>query len=170
MGYVKQVLLEDIPKARHRQQFGKTTFTEAGKFAEYIRIARELLGRSTSLGNLNELKQFTLRAIAERVLVYIARDGANLHKLERALNHSRPDADALTHSKIIDAYEDVMKRGSFPPNVVEVWNCFRQRNPGNRPPTKDVMRDIIRNTLRLPLRNAKPPGRPPGSSNQRVGK
>jgi hypothetical protein len=170
MGYLKQVLLKDIPRARDRQKFGKSTFTEAGEFAEYIRIARDLLGRSTSFSNLNELKQVVLRAIAERVLVYIARDGANLHKLERALNHSRPDADTLTHSKIIDAYVDIMGRGPFPPSVVEVWNCFRRRNPGNKPPTKNVMRDIIRNTLRLPLCNAKPPGRPPGSRNQRIGK
>ena len=129
-----------------------------------------MLGRSTSFSKLGEFKQLLLRAIAERILVYIARDGANLHKLERALNHSRPDADAVTHSKIIDAYEHVMRRGPFPPTVVDVWTCFRQLNPKNRPPTKDVMRDIIRNTLRLPLANASPPGRPLGSRNQWIGK
>jgi len=170
MGYIKHIILHKIPAARDRQKYGKSTFTEAGEFAELIRLTRDLLGKATSFSKLGELKQIVLRRIAERLLLYTARDGTNLRKLEKALNHSRPDADALTHSKIVDAYEDAVKRYPIPPTNIEVWNCFRKRNPRNRPPTKDVMRDIIRNTLRLDLSNAKPTGRPRGSKNVRIRK
>jgi hypothetical protein len=169
MGYLRRVVREMIPRARDRQKYGKSTFTEAGELAEYIRFARELLGRATSFSKLDELRQEILRSIAERVLLYIARDGRNLRRLERALNHAHPDADAPTHSKILDAYEEVIER-IFPPTTAEVWDCFRRRNPRNRPPTKDVMRDIIKNTQYLPLAPGQPSGRPRGSRNQRVRK
>jgi hypothetical protein len=169
MGYLKKVVLEVIPRARDRQKYGKSTFTEAGELAELIRFARELIGRAANFSNVYQPRQELLSRIAERVLIYIARDGANLRKLEGALNRSRPDADALTHAKILDAYEEVIER-KFPPTTVEVWDCFRKRNPNNKPPTKDVMRDILRNTLQLPIVNAKPPGRPHGSRTLRVEK
>jgi hypothetical protein len=169
MGYLKKVVLQSLPRARDRQKYGKSTFTEAGELADEIRFARELIGRAANFSRLNKLRQELLTRIAERVLIYIVSDGANLRKLERALNHSRPDADALTHSKILDAYEHAIQR-AFPPTTVEVWNCFRELNPKNRPPTKDVMRDIIKNTLQLPLAKAQPPGRPAGSRNQQIGK
>jgi len=132
MGYIKHIILHKIPAARDRQKYGKSTFTEAGEFAELIRLTRDLLGKATSFSKLGELKQIVLRRIAERLLLYTARDGTNLRKLEKALNHSRPDADALTHSKIVDAYKDAVKRYPIPPTNIEVWNCFRKRNPRNR--------------------------------------
>jgi hypothetical protein len=162
MGRLSHVIFEMILRARDRQKYGKSAFTEAGFFAERIRLARDLLGRATDFNRLSGVKQLFLRKTAERVLIYVARDSANLGKLERALNHARPDPDALTHSKILDAYQKVIAR-KFPPTTIDVWDCFRKLNPNNKPPTKDVMRDIITNTLHLPLANAKPPGRPPGS-------
>jgi len=170
MSFAKHLILEMIPAARDRQKYGKATFTEAGRVADRIRLARELLGNAKSFKQLSGLKWEVLEIIAEELLLYVAHGGANLRKLERALNHPCPDADALTHSKILDAYEDATKKYLLPPTNVEVRGCFTKRNPNNRPPSPDVMRDIIRNTLHLPLANARPSGRPRGSRNLRIEK
>ena len=62
MQLAKHLILEAIPNARSRQNYGKHTFTEAGEVAEDIRIARELLGQAKKFDGVNELRRTWIRS------------------------------------------------------------------------------------------------------------
>ncbi len=70
MGFIKRVILEKIPAARDRQKYGKSTFTEAGEFAENIRLARDLLGKATSFSKVSVLN----RNVLVRTLLILTSD------------------------------------------------------------------------------------------------